>query len=153
MPPRDLEQTVGARLRQLPRPRAPETLLPRVLAAVQAWAQRPWYARAWLTWPAPLQIGSVAAFVVLAGLAAVLFPVVQGFAREIVAPPMARAMTYASALFQSAAAAAQATRLLWRALVEPLASYVFAVVVAICAACAAFATAINRVVIADHAHR
>ena len=32
-------------------PRAPHTLLPRVLAAVQAWAQRPWYERAWFTWP------------------------------------------------------------------------------------------------------
>ena len=42
---------VDRELRQLPSPRAPHTLLPRVLAAVEQWTRRPWYARAWFTWP------------------------------------------------------------------------------------------------------
>ena len=56
----DLERRVHDELRRLPAPLAPGTLLPRVLAAVDAWARRPWYARAWFTWPIGLRVASVA---------------------------------------------------------------------------------------------
>ena len=56
-------------LRRLPLPRAPQTLLPRVMAAVQAWAQRPWYTRAWFAWPPrPGAWSSLAPVVLLACL-------------------------------------------------------------------------------------
>src|SRR6185436_18949429 len=57
----DLERRVHEELRRLPAPLAPSTLLPRVLAAVDAWARRPWYERAWFTWPLGWQIVSAAA--------------------------------------------------------------------------------------------
>ena len=63
MNPTDLETLVDRELRRLPALRAPHTLLPRVLAAVQRWSQRPWYARAWFTWPIGGQIASAAALV------------------------------------------------------------------------------------------
>lgn len=153
MHPRELEQIVGGRLRRLPLPRAPETLLPRVLAAVQAWAQRPWYARAWFTWPAPLQLGSVIALVLLFLLTALILPAVQTMALGIFGGPVAAAATYLSAAWQGAAAATQTVRVLWRALAEPIAPYVFVVVVAMCLACGAFVTVISCVAIAGDAHR
>src|SRR4051812_50169104 len=57
----DLERRVGDELRRLTSPQAPGTLLPRVLAAVDAWSRRPWYTRAWFTWPLGWQIASIAA--------------------------------------------------------------------------------------------
>ena len=59
----DLEPRVDRELRRLPAPRAPHTLLPRVMAAAEAWAERPWYTRAWVTWPLAWQVVSVAALV------------------------------------------------------------------------------------------
>jgi predicted anti-sigma-YlaC factor YlaD len=59
----DLEQEMRREFAGLSMPRAPRSLLPRVLAAVD----RPWYARAWLTWPRSAQAVSAAAFIVLLG--------------------------------------------------------------------------------------
>ena len=51
MTPDELEQRTDRRLRALPLPRAPHTLVPRVMEAVRILAGRPWYARTWFTWP------------------------------------------------------------------------------------------------------
>ncbi len=53
-----LEQLIGRKLVALPRPAAPATLRPRVLAAVRSHLARPWYQRAWRTWPVALQAAS-----------------------------------------------------------------------------------------------
>ena len=59
-----LARRIGRELASLPPPRAPRTLLPRLLAAVD----RPWYARAWLTWPVEAQLASaIALAAVIAG--------------------------------------------------------------------------------------
>ena len=60
MNPDDLERLAHHELHRLPAPRAPRTLLPRVMAAVEAWANRPWYTRAWFTWPLGWQVASLA---------------------------------------------------------------------------------------------
>jgi hypothetical protein len=60
-----VESVVDRELRRLPHPRAPRSLLPGVLAATDQWASRPWYARAWLTWPRPWQVASVVTLAVL----------------------------------------------------------------------------------------
>ena len=52
MDPDELASLIDRELRDLPGPRAPRSLLPRVLEAV-AEARRPWYARAWRTVAAP----------------------------------------------------------------------------------------------------
>jgi len=153
MHPRELEEIVGRSLRRLPAPRAPETLLPRVIAAVQAWAQRPWYARAWFTWPPLLQIGSIAAFVLLAGVAAIVWPEVRVALVSAVAAPLAPALARVSETLRGAGSALLTIRVLWRAMVAPFVPYLFVWVAAMCAACAAFAAAINRVAMANHAQR
>jgi hypothetical protein len=56
----DLDAPLAAALSRLSTMHAPETLLPRVLAATQAMASRPWYARTWDTWPVMYQKASVA---------------------------------------------------------------------------------------------
>jgi len=61
-----LEREIERELSSLDPPRAPATLLPRVMAAVA----RPWYTRAWLSWPMPAQVLSATAMVALSvGLA------------------------------------------------------------------------------------
>ena len=82
------EDLLGAELKALPPPRAPRTLLPRVMAAV-AVSTRPWYARAWVTWPRGLQVASAAVFVLAVagawmwGPAAVASVSVPGWIGEI----------------------------------------------------------------------
>ena len=121
---RDLERRVHEELRRLPAPKAPRTLMPRVLSAVDAWANRPWYTRAWFAWPLGWQIVSV---VLLAG-------VVYGAWRLPPAPPQV-------------IAAAGATRVIWEALVQPLLPYLVVVMVLMGLACALFGAALNYVLL------
>ena len=58
MDPVDLERLIDRELRSLPAPRAPRTLLPRVMAAANEAANRPWYSRTWLQWPVGWQLAS-----------------------------------------------------------------------------------------------
>jgi hypothetical protein len=118
----DLETRVNRELRRLPLPAAPHTLLPRVLAAVDAWARRPWYTRAWFTWPIGWQIASI--------LALVLFAV--GLWMLPSAPP-------------SVVVTSNASRVLWRTMVEPFLFYAFGIVILMCLACAAFGAALSYV--------
>jgi len=98
--------------------------MPRVLSAVDAWANRPWYTRAWFAWPLGWQIVSV---VLLAG-------VVYGAWRLPPAPPQV-------------IAAAGATRVIWEALVQPLLPYLVVVMVLMGLACALFGAALNYVLL------
>ena len=148
MRPDELETLVGDALAELPVPRAPETLLPRVMAAVAAWAERPWYTRAWLTWPISLQIASAAALVLL--VAAVAFGMAQAAGPAALATAAASRVGDAGAAAQTIAAAFQT---LWRALVRPVAPYAFAIVSMMCAACAACGAALNQIVMGRTAHR
>jgi hypothetical protein len=116
----DLERRIGDELRRLPDPAAPGTLLPRVLAAVDAWVNRPWYARAWFTWPLGWQLASM--IVVTLGLYATW-----------VAPPLPASLV----------ATTYAGGVIWRTLIEPLLGYVVGLVVLMCIACAVFGAALN----------
>lgn len=118
----DLERKVDGDLRRLPAPRAPHTLLPRVMAAVEAWARRPWYTRAWFTWPIGWQVASI---VLLALVAA-------GGWMLPAAPP-------------SVVVTTNAGMVLWRTILEPFLAYAFAIVVVMCLACAAFGAALSYV--------
>ena len=118
----DLEQKVDRELKRLPAPRAPHTLLPRVLAAVDAWARRPWYTRAWFTWPLGWQVASVVLLALVAAGAWMLPP----------APPSVVVTTNAGVV-------------LWRTILEPFLMYAFVIVVIMCLACAAFGAALSYV--------
>src|SRR6476659_5528714 len=117
---------IGARLRQLPMPAASRTLLPRVMAAAQEWARRPWYTRAWFTWPLGRQAASIAMLCVLGAGAVLLLPSV------------------ASAVARTASV--NVAVVLWRTFGRPVAPYAFAFAALMCLACAVFGAALNHVV-------
>lgn len=147
MPRVDLETLVGRELRQLPLPRAPHTLLPRVLAAVQEWTLRPWYARAWFTWPLGWQVASIAALILLVAGSAMLLTNAQAAVAGAASPVAAGVMSDVAGIARQTEVAANAARVLWRTLLEPFVAYAFALVMLMCLACAAFGAALNKVII------
>jgi hypothetical protein len=144
-PEDDLERLTDHELRQLPTPRAPQTLLPRVMAAVEAWAGRPWYSRAWFTWPVGWQAISAAALVMVIAGAVFFAPRVEAAASGAIAT----VQMFAGGVTDAAPVetTAHSARILWRTLLEPLATYALVVVVLMVLACAVFGTALNHVVI------
>jgi hypothetical protein len=122
----ELEVLVDRELRRLPTPRAPQTLLPCVLAAVEAWAQRPWYTRAWFAWPAGWRVLSLAPLALL------------GYALWGWSPPPAP---------RTVVAATDASRVVWSALIEPLLPYILLVVLLMGVVCAAVGLALNYVLL------
>jgi len=141
MNPIDLETLVERALRRLPAPRAPHTLLPRVLAAVQEWSQRPWYARAWFTWPIGGQIVSAAALILIVVGSALLMMSAQSALDQTTA----RIFGGVTPVAHQAEAMLNAARVVWRAVIEPFAGYVFVLVALMCLACLAFGTVLNHV--------
>jgi hypothetical protein len=147
MHPAELEALVDRELRQLPLPRAPRTLLPRVMAAVQQWTQRPWYQRAWFTWP---WLGQAAALTALTALLAAAFLVLPGTVAGIadaIAPHTARIATHTAVLTRSIGIVTTAGQVFWRTLLEPIVPYAFAVAALMFVACLAFGTALNHLVL------
>ena len=116
------------------------------MAAVDAWVRRPWYERAWFTWPLGWQVISLAAFVGLIGAGVMIAPSAEQAIATRVAARTAVAMRTVAMVAERAGAVVAAARILWRSLGEPLAPYAFVIVALMCLACAAFGTALNRVV-------
>lgn len=63
----ELEALVDRELKSLAPLSAPPSLAPRILAAIAARAEAPWYRRAWPTWPLVLQGTSLAILLALFG--------------------------------------------------------------------------------------
>jgi hypothetical protein len=147
MLPDDLEDVVDRALKGLPAPRAPRTLVPRVMAAVEAGRARKPRARPWLAWPLAWQVASVAVAIMLAVGMARLWPHAQGAVQQSVSPVLADASTSVAGIASKATTAASVIRIIWNAIVQPLVAYVLVLVLVMCAACAAFGAALGRVVL------
>jgi hypothetical protein len=144
MDPADLERLIDRELRALPPPRAPRTLLPRVMAAVEASKHQPWYSRAWLTWPIGWQVASIVLLVGTVAGGVSLLPALRSAATvlsfvEGVDPGVVETA-------RDVEVATTAVRVLWRSLVAPIVPYAFALVSLMCVACAVFGTALNHLV-------
>jgi hypothetical protein len=63
----EVETQIDRELKALPSLRAPASLAPRVFRAIEQQAARPWYQRAWQTWPAGLQVVSLAVLLAMFG--------------------------------------------------------------------------------------
>jgi hypothetical protein len=145
MDPFELERLIDRELKQLPAPSAPRTLLPRVRAAVEQRAARPWYLRAWFTWPGPVQAVFGAMLVAIVAAGALGLPGVSAALAGLdwnLEMPMSIDLVGMPAWI---GAAWDATRVLWRVLVQPIFSYVVMFVLVMSAACVAFGTALDRV--------
>ena len=141
----DLEVVTSRELRQLPAPRAPHTLLPRVLAAVNRWTLRPWYERAWFTWPLGWQIASAVALALVVVESGMLLSGARAAAVATVSTFAAPAMGEVAGVTGRAVMAANAAAVLWRAIGQPVVPYVFALVMLMCLACAAFGAALTYI--------
>ena len=142
MDPRALEEIVDRALRDLPAPRAPRTLLPRVMQAVRAGVM-PAPLVGWRTWPMSWQIAT------LAGLLLVGFGAVNlaQFGMDVVglyitSPP---ADSPTGRVLEELGGVASALRVMWRVVIQPLVVFAGLVLAVMGAACAAFGTAIGRV--------
>jgi hypothetical protein len=149
MNPIDLEQIVDAELKRLPLPKAPRTLLPRVLAATAAQPQaRP--ARGWVAWPRAGQFaGGLVAALVLIGTWKLM-----AFIRPLVGELLSNTgLEGASTLTRNADDAATVVRVLWEVLLEPVATYVTVLAISFALACAALWTAVERLTPGGVSHR
>jgi hypothetical protein len=148
----DLEFVVHRRLQELPVPSAPATLLPRVMQRVQAWAARPWYQRAWFTWPAGWQAASVAAFGVVLAVIVMTVPSLALGARAYAMSLVGGATTQVPDLGPRVEAIVSAAQVLWHALVHPVLVFAFVLVLVMALMCATVAVALNRVVFGKPVH-
>ncbi len=133
----DLERALQA----LPTPRAPETLLPRVMAAIEA-PPAPVHGRPWFTWAPEWQIASLTAVIIVIAVAALLLPnadVALRFGVGLLEDVKPGATTGV----QDAVAFASATRMLWQALFQPVLGYVVIWILLMSLACAAFGAALS----------
>jgi len=89
-----LEAAIDRELKALPNLRAPQTLLPRVMALIEQRVAVPWYRRAWQSWPMPLQ--AVSMLVLLAAFGGLCF----GSWQLMHAPAVASATTEAGGWFK-----------------------------------------------------
>lgn len=135
----DLDSLVDRRLRRLPPPRAPETLLPRVMAAVRRPAPARWYGRPWVEWPLVCQAASVALLAALAPLAPFAL---EWIGAGMVTRAAGDAATGVAVVTDDVSTLA---RVLWRVFLEPAVGYLGTLVAIMCVAGAAFCAALTRV--------
>lgn len=147
MDPLELEHLIDRELKRLPAPRAPETLLPRVMLAVRASAPVPATSPApgWQTWPLAWQAASLAALVLLVLGAMNVWPVIHGVLGFVLASSESAAGGRVAEIAQEVEAIASAGRVVWRVLVQPMAVFAFVVLGIMVTACAVFGTALDRV--------
>ena len=144
MDPADLERLIDRELRKLPAPRAPRSLLPRIMAAASDTAARPWYTRAWLTWPIGWQLASAVVLMGVVAGTAMLLPQIQAAVTTLTFIADARGEVASSA--RGFETTTTAVRVLWRTIVAPVVPYAFGLITLMCAACAVFGTALNHLV-------
>jgi hypothetical protein len=149
MNPIDLEQLVDAELKALPTPRAPRTLLPRVVAAAAS-QSRPQPSRGWVAWPRVWQFaGGLVAAVILVGTWR-LAAIVQPFIGDLWA---AGGFNRATSFTQGAGDAATVARVLWEVVLQPVATYVSILAISFALACALLWSAVERLAPGGASHR
>lgn len=112
MDTRDFERRVDRALKSLPPPAAPDTLMPRVMAAIARADRAPWYSRAWLAWPRAAQAASVIALAAIGFAVWWQLPVVSGWASglESIGAPLSAGL---SAALDWAATGVAVGRAIW----------------------------------------
>ena len=140
----ELEQLIDRRLKQLPAPRAPETLAPGVLRAVRAAAPAA-APSGWWGWPAVWRVASAAALVVvLIGLIQI-WPAIDGTLALAWSRVAEAVGPYTSTVADAISPFVTAGRVIWRVVVQPVGLFLVVFIAVMGAACAAFGTAWRHV--------
>lgn len=127
-------------LRQLPEPRAPRTLAPRVMAAVHARLAHP-PARTWFEWPRVWQVSSVTAAVAVMAALVLGWPLVIAWLQPGIDGLAGRAQEVVHAGKVVLAFAGVVFRGVWHPLVMPFVLFVTVMVIA----CATVGAMLGRV--------
>jgi hypothetical protein len=126
MDPAELERDIDQALRRLPQPRAPHTLVVRVMNAIAAPVAAPIaeiVPAGWRAWPLALQLLSLV-LVVSAGVGVVwIWPAADAWVTRVTAAPL----------------------IVWRTLLQPLAVPAIGVLLVMCVAAALFGAALKHV--------
>ena len=141
----ETEPRIDRALRELPLLRAPDTLLPRVSAAVQAWIRRPWYERAWFTWPLALRVAGIATLALLLAGASVVAPDIFALARASAADLVTRVLERLPVGLLRFEASLSTLLEAWQVVSERLLAYAAAVVFLLALTSALCVAALNRV--------
>jgi len=151
MHPADLEHVIEHKLRQLPQPRAPRTLRPRVMAAVRL-ARQSARATGWFDWAPAWQAASIATLLLLVGGFVMAWPIVDVLFTAYVSVPASASMSRAASALGGVADLAAAALVLWRVIVQPIVVYALIFVGAMCVACAVLGSALSRVALGGASH-
>lgn len=137
---RDLEREVGRALDALPAPRAPRTLVPRVLRAADAMADAMPGRRAW---PPLAQAALVALALLVVGAVVWGWPASVPLAAWL-PEPVQDAGRRADLVASTASDLVHVGSLVWQAVVAPIVKGLFAITAILCALGALFAAALGR---------
>lgn len=141
--PADLERVVGRALDALPSPRAPRTLLTRVMADVHAQAVAvpvpPRYA-----WPPLAQTALVVVSLAALTLVWWVWPF-AGFAADLLPEPVRQAGRQADVIASTASDLLRVGSLVWQAVVGPVVKGLFMLTLVLGTACALIAAALGRI--------
>jgi hypothetical protein len=148
-PEQDLEKRMEQELRSLPMPRAPETLAPRVMAAIAAQAALPWYQQTWFEWPRGWQVASATLTVAFLAALMMLAPwrvvagadASAGFADQV--------QTVMASISETVGRFLRIALPLWNALAQEYLVCALAVVAALVAALAALGGAARQLVLRE----
>ena len=150
--PRDVSVPLHRALKALPTPRAPRTLLPRVMAAAEARRRQPRIAP-WFAWPMEWRVATAVAAAVIVGAAWLAWPAIATVGGLVLAHAAGALEARAAAAMPGSAAVAHLAAVAWQMVVQPALGYVLAWMVVMCAVSvaigAAFSEALGRVALGE----
>jgi hypothetical protein len=114
------------------------------MQAVHAWRLRPWYRRAWFTWPGYGQAAALAALTAVAVVVALFLPSLRDALVGASATLLGGRAHNVTATLERTQATIDGARMLWQALFAPVLGYAAAFVILMYVACAAVVFALNR---------
>jgi hypothetical protein len=141
MDPIDRDDGLDRALKALDAPRAPRTLLPRVMAAVAEHERQP-IARPWMQWPRTWRIASFAGMAVVTVAVIWLLPNLEVVIRAS-GGWLSQRDTALGGGVESAASFLSVGRTLWQSLVGPVLWYVVVWMIVMTTACAALGAALD----------
>ena len=133
----DDSDDIDRALKGLPAPRAPRTMLPRIMATVE-------------DWPLGWQLASAALVIVFAIGVGRLWPGAESAIGRSVAPVIDSVTSAVGELTDRTSVVVTLARVVWRAVLQPLSGYALLLVLVMGAACATFGAALNRVALGGH---